>query len=265
MSSYSSRKRVLERPRIYRGQEDAGPVVQWLNQNAGSDAARRVAKLIVDLTALCGSVRPLVLRFPPPEEMARFKRKHPGLYRSISLPEAVERGLISNPANWPVRDGFGERWDSEPERRAQAVLARYSFRPYIFDNNKEGGFQVEMLPSRLFTPRKIPGSWAIRITRPRRWITVADAEGKGREQESWTILRMIRLTRDGLIDRIRRCSCGKWFFAQHRQRRWCTTECRHREYKSTPEWKEKRNRYMRGYYRENYSQSANSTKEGSSQ
>ncbi len=238
MTSLTSEKHVSGAPRVYRGQNDAGPVVQWLNLNAKSEAARRVAILIADLAALCGSARPLMLRAP------------------------VGRGLISDPATWPVVGCFGNTWDFDAQRRAQKALSRYSFRPYIFGSKRKGsGFQVEMLPSGLFDPW-IPSVFASKSARPRQWITVADAEGKGREQESWTILHVIRLAGDGLIARIRRCSCGDWFFAQHCRRQWCSTKCRLRDYKSTPEWKEKRNRYMREYYRDNYSQFGKVAKRG---
>jgi len=249
MKSLTSQKRVSKTSRVYSGKQDADPVIRWLNQNAGNRDGRRVAILIADLTTLCGSVQPKMYLFPPREEMARFKREHPGLYRSISPGEAVERDLM-NRASW-VPINLGRGYDRQAMRRAQATLARYSFRPYIFDDLSDGevrGFQVEMLPSRFFTPGQR--------------ITIADIEGVGRELESWTILRVIRLTRDGAINKIRRCSCGNWFFAQHSRRQWCSSRCRHRDYKSTPEWRAKRNRYMRKYYRENYSSQSGKFREG---
>ena len=250
MTSYTSVKRVSDTARVYSGQGDALPVVEWLNQNAGLPAARRVATLIADLRTLCGSICPMVLQFPPTDETARFERKHPRLFRSISLPEAVKRGLVSNPATWPTIME-GHYYDAEAQKRAQAVLARYSFRPHIFGSpfgSQERGFRVEMLPSRLFTSGQR--------------ITIADAKGEGREQESWNVLRVIRLTQDGLIDKIRQCSCRKWFFAQHCKRQWCSTRCRHRVYKKTQEWREKRNRYMRNYYREHYPAQSRKSRKG---
>jgi hypothetical protein len=117
--------------RRYICQEDAEPVVTWLNQNAATHDARRLARLIADLQVVCGSVQPLLIRFPPPEEAARFKKKHPRLFNSISPREAVERGLLLNPANWPVVDFGQDMYDTRAVRRVQAALTRYSFRPYI--------------------------------------------------------------------------------------------------------------------------------------
>jgi hypothetical protein len=51
------------------------------------------------------------------------------------------------------------------------------------------------------------------------------------------------------LDRLRRCICGKWFFAVRRAQQSCSGRCRHRLYEQSAAFKAKRRAYMRKYYR----------------
>lgn len=56
------------------------------------------------------------------------------------------------------------------------------------------------------------------------------------------------LGRDGLLDRIRQClTCGKWIYARFQRERFCSGPCREKAFRSSPEGKEKRKKYMQGY------------------
>ncbi len=57
------------------------------------------------------------------------------------------------------------------------------------------------------------------------------------------------LAQRGSLDRVRRCICKKWFFAGRSDMRVCSAKCRHKLYEQTPEFKAKRRKYMRDYYR----------------
>ena len=53
---------------------------------------------------------------------------------------------------------------------------------------------------------------------------------------------------NGYLDRIRRCQrCGRWLFAKHRAKRFCSDACRGSAFRKTAEGKAKRAAYMRDY------------------
>lgn len=58
---------------------------------------------------------------------------------------------------------------------------------------------------------------------------------------------LITLARLGVLDRIRQCACGKWFFAQRGNQRSHIPQCRKEKYEAKRP-KEKRAGYMRWYY-----------------
>jgi hypothetical protein len=66
--------------------------------------------------------------------------------------------------------------------------------------------------------------------------------------ENIVVQWLIRLTSEHLLDRIRRCVCGKWFFAARNQRKSCSPKCRHKLYEQTEDYRRKRRKYMRDYY-----------------
>ena len=67
--------------------------------------------------------------------------------------------------------------------------------------------------------------------------------------ENIVVQWLIRLTSEHLLDRIRRCVCGKWFFAARNQRKSCSAKCRHKLYEQTEDYRQRRRKYMREYYR----------------
>ena len=49
--------------------------------------------------------------------------------------------------------------------------------------------------------------------------------------------------------RVRTCHCGNAFIASTRYQKSCSARCRHKLYEKSPEFKAKRRKYMRDYYR----------------
>jgi hypothetical protein len=60
---------------------------------------------------------------------------------------------------------------------------------------------------------------------------------------------VFELLKQGLLDRIRCCVCGRWFFARFAHQRSCSAACRHKVYEQSEEFKANRRIYMRNYYR----------------
>jgi hypothetical protein len=51
------------------------------------------------------------------------------------------------------------------------------------------------------------------------------------------------------LDRLRRCICGKWFFACRISQRSCSHRCRQKLYEGSPAYRQERREYMREYRR----------------
>ncbi|HVN81558.1 MAG TPA: hypothetical protein VMW38_21395 [Terriglobia bacterium] len=67
----------------------------------------------------------------------------------------------------------------------------------------------------------------------------------GGSRVSEAVLQIVLLGREGLLWRIRRCpECGRWFFAKFRHQEYWPPACQIRHYKTSPEWREKRRKYM---------------------
>jgi hypothetical protein len=59
------------------------------------------------------------------------------------------------------------------------------------------------------------------------------------------------MTEQGSLDRVRKCICGRWFFATTNKKEVCSDACRFRKFQDGlgPALKEQRRKYMQKYYR----------------
>ncbi|MGA7239696.1 MAG: hypothetical protein WBY44_28715 [Bryobacteraceae bacterium] len=69
----------------------------------------------------------------------------------------------------------------------------------------------------------------------------------GRIGPTAAIKLMLDMVEDGSFDRIRKCICGQWFFAQSKKRLTCSDPCRLRKFKEDRGGKYDRTEYMREY------------------
>ena len=92
------------------------------------------------------------------------------------------------------------------------------------------------------------------------WVPLSGPDGKfknrwppagGEYSDFQAIYELCGPTGGGIsgIERIVECpQCGKWMFKRFSHQRFCSTRCREREFKSSPEWKAKRRDKAREYY-----------------
>jgi hypothetical protein len=66
--------------------------------------------------------------------------------------------------------------------------------------------------------------------------------------EALLVHEITSLMSDGLLNRIRRCTCDSWFFARNDRQRSCSGKCRHKLYEQSEKYKAKRKNYNRDYY-----------------
>ena len=120
---------------------------------------------------------------------------------------------------------------SEVNRAAEAVKAafdKYTFRAelaYCYGNR----LLFDWIPAK------------------RNWLRGADRiGGPSRNETHFTftethaVARIVELCHEGLINRIRKCSCGTWFYAKFSHMKFHSTACQQRVYRSDPEWKKRR-------------------------
>jgi hypothetical protein len=66
--------------------------------------------------------------------------------------------------------------------------------------------------------------------------------------ETWMIRQVVDLSKDGLLDRIRKCSCNRWFFARFAHQVSCSSRCRRNLYEKTDSYRAHRRKKAREYY-----------------
>jgi hypothetical protein len=71
-------------------------------------------------------------------------------------------------------------------------------------------------------------------------------------EEVENLMRILRLMELGLLDRLRRCTCGKWLMARIRRQAFCSTACRQAHFRSTESYRKKRREYMKKYYDDHF-------------
>jgi hypothetical protein len=94
-----------------------------------------------------------------------------------------------------------------------------------------------------------------RSTQVRRWGKNRSAEARTKFRWKWShgynpatpIVHCIaRLGVQGFFSRLRQCTlCTNWYYARFGHQLFCSTRCREKRFKSTPEWRAMRREYMR--------------------
>jgi hypothetical protein len=124
---------------------------------------------------------------------------------------------------------------------------RWGQRPDPKNLPPEGFHELESkLNDQLRKYRIIPSFTA---TRGRQWVienVVGDSPRPyGELVAAHSIIELAKL---GLLSRIIKCDCGKWYFARFQHQRCCSDACRRKLYEKTPAFKKARREYMRQYY-----------------
>jgi len=94
-----------------------------------------------------------------------------------------------------------------------------------------------------------------RSTRVRKWGKNLAAEARTEFHWRWShgynpatpiVHSIVRLGERGLFHRLKQCTlCKKWLYARFAHQSYCSSRCRQKHFKSTPEWRAMRREYMR--------------------
>jgi hypothetical protein len=113
-----------------------------------------------------------------------------------------------------------------PIERLKKQLSRYSYHPFFFPMGAIT--MVHWMPAG--RRKYVSHGWA---------IDYDDANA---------VFDLARLAELELLDRLKKCRCGRWLFARFAHQRFCSSKCREQEFRSSPEWKEHRRKKARQYY-----------------
>ncbi|MBZ5722964.1 MAG: hypothetical protein LAO03_21705 [Acidobacteriia bacterium] len=91
--------------------------------------------------------------------------------------------------------------------------------------------------------------WEPNITSRKVGRLFADAEEMA---EVENVMRILALMEQGLLDRLRRCTCSRWLIARIRRQVFCSTACRQAQFRSTESYRKKRREYMKKYYDDHF-------------
>jgi hypothetical protein len=109
-----------------------------------------------------------------------------------------------------------------PLRKLTRSLRRYSYYPYFFPSTGGSDFH--------WTPTK---------KKPHEELY----------DDTDAIFDLMELARQGLLERLKQCPCGRWIWARFSHQRFCSSKCRERDFRSSEKWKEHRRQKAREYYR----------------
>lgn len=232
-SSHLPKEKPSSSRRCYYGETDSTPVVVWLNEMADTPHGKRIVGLIADLVKLCHSVRPRTVKLISSRDWEAIEARHPEA-TGMRLHDVAVKGWVESSTPLTIAEAF----DSEASQRVEKQLSRYTFTPTV----------IPFLPGQNQYSVSIDWMPAIRLKSAIR-MTAADKARLRRAQEAQVVRHLVELVRVGLVDRVRRCACSRWFFAKFKHGRFCSTKCQQKDYHGNEQWKEHRRKQRRENYR----------------
>jgi hypothetical protein len=189
MSKQQSHGTGLRLEREYSGQEEAKPLLEWLNQPAKDRGRQRVREILEVFSHL-------------------------------------QKGWTVDRSKDSVRAYYTGQDHTKSIERLQKLLQEYKYFPMFFPLGSIS--QSHWFP----VPRgnKYSHGWAIDY------------------DDSNAVLDMAQLADADLLNRLKKCICGRWMFARFSHQRFCSVKCREKEFRSSPEWKAYRRKKAREYY-----------------
>jgi len=212
------------RNRSFYGEQMAQLLICWLNSTRGTVRNRRI-------TALIGLMREF-LDFAEKHKKPRWSEselKELGLKHNIEDIGLPWDGRLIFGDNQFPNAGFALPLNSLGAKLRKAFL-RYSVSPELF-MVRGGRF--------LFAWRSANQEKRDRI------YAYGDVNDCNLFGEADAVCRIIEMSHDGYFDRLKLCRCDKWFFAKFSHQRFCSVKCQQSEYRSDPEFRERRRRYFK--------------------
>lgn len=217
-NSYMSHTKPSRQKRTYWGHDVAGLLIQWLNQTTGTARNRRIVDLLDHISTYIHATE-----------------KAAGLHRS-SPKNAGSDSFWWDGKKMPA-GGFLATQNPEIDRSAKAIVV--TLRRYVLRAELVGCYADRPLFAwRPPTKNRITSAdrICIQATPPR--VSVFFTEGDA-------VRRIVELCHEGLIERVRLCACGIWFYAKFSHSKFHTVACQQKAYRDSPAWRAHRCEYMK--------------------
>jgi hypothetical protein len=211
--SHVLRTKAPHEKRLYWGAELSRLLILWLNSTKGTARNKRVAALLA-LIDRC----------------------------TVALAQRGDQGANEGQLWWEgraIKGGARVQYpfgNDEVNRTAEAIraaFAKYSFRAelaYCYANR----LLFDWVPAK------------------RDWLKGADRIGGPSRDETHfaftpghAVAHIVELCHEGLIERVRMCSCGVWFYAKFSHMKFHSKACQQKAYRDDPGWREHRREYMK--------------------
>lgn len=196
-------------PREYGAEREAHSLVQWLNSSHNHSKTQRSYLRAVQILGLLLQLDPIAEAWRPAyrnPELMESNKKYPQLFA-----EAYE-----------IADRLNE------------LLLRYRLTPSIEPRLGEGGVYVRWTASK-------SSRGAVVVVQSSAHFAPEPAM-----DEPGAIQKMLALSRNGYLDRVRKCvACEQWFYARFSHAKFCSRGCQQRYFRSSEEFKEHKKQYMR--------------------
>jgi hypothetical protein len=207
-----------QRNRTYWGSDTADLLIRWLNQTAGTARNRRIMELVGQITDYIRITDQAAGSAPSP---SRKSDKALLMWEGKRMPEG-EFLAVRN---------------KEIEEAANAInlaLRRYSLRPRLAGRYADRSLFAWSPPSKdwMTSGDKLP----IEGVFPKAYVVFT---------EGHAVKQITELCHEGLIDRLRKCPCGNWFYAKFSHSKFCSPTCQQKIYRSSPEWKKHRQEWAK--------------------
>ena len=216
MANTNSRMSQTKAPyekRLYWGAGLSHLLILWLNSTKGTARNKRVERLL-----------DLIDRYEA--ALAQY-----GAQNAVGGQIWWEGRVIKGGSR--LEHPFG---DKEVEQAADAVA--HEFRKYTFRAELAYGYGNRLLFD--WVPAKP------------KWRSTADRIGGPSPKETHfvftethAVARIVELCHEGVIDRVRLCTCGMWFYAKFSHMKFHTMKCQQRVYRDDPAWRAYRREYMK--------------------
>ena len=213
--------RIQESARQYHGQKDAESLVNWLNVTEDLVGRARIIEIVETF------------------------------FRAIYLESVTEPNITTRKdgSSWQLITPERKLVEAAT-RKLDRLLAFYTVIPEIMipPSAQKGEVQYDV------SWRSAPGSKVAlhgrTVPRPgpgRKWKEHYELPG-GQMREIGALFRALELIKSGLISKIKKCRCQKYYFKKFAHQRFCSQKCKLAEFRTNDVVREKRNEYARKLY-----------------
>jgi hypothetical protein len=193
------------------------------------------------------------------DQIAAFLNDRPSRTYPARLSSIDRSALESQKAAYPLVIALVEHFDREIQSSFFRVWS-YPFPKLARDADEaaERAFQAatekyDEYRARLFEGIRFVPEPLLMTSRQRyrylnRWQVVLRNGKRIRNRDARHVMGVLDLAMRGLLHRLRHCdNCRRWFYARFEKQRFCSDACREKSFRSTPEGRAARAKYMRRY------------------